>query len=394
MKRSCTSILLLTVWLSVSLPAQQASRLSDRYQAADKSRHELWQAKKYGEAVALLRPFYESGEYIDLSEAERQGLLYNMACGYSLLGDKAKALDFLIQALAAGYRDYANASRDSDFAGLRGDPAFEALLAKLKKIGDYGQILVNYAAYKAQPDLTLPAFQYQAPEAEKLAELRRTYKLDEVAGAGDDVSRIIALMRWVHKAARHDGTSQNPEPRNALHILQVCRDEKRGVNCRMLATVLNEACLAMGFKSRHVTCLPKYANDPDCHVINMVYVPSLGKWVYMDPSFEAYFEDGKGGLMSIAEVRQALASGRTPKVAKGINWNGQPRQEDWYLGYMSKNLFRFSCPGSSEFGYESKPGAHQYIVLEPEGFAAPANSEKDIHITDSGRFWALPEGVR
>jgi hypothetical protein len=197
-------------------------------------------------------------------------------------------------------------------------------------------------------------------------------------------------MRWVHKTIRHDGNSSNPEPRNALRLLQICRDEKRGVNCRMLATVLNEAYLAMGFKSRHVTCLPKWANDPDCHVINMVYAESLGKWIYMDPSFEAYFKNDKGELLSIAEVRETLAAGRTPILNKEANWNGQATSPDWYLNYMRKNLFRFSCPASSEFGFESRPGARTYVLLEPAGFAAPKGNETNIHITDPGRFWSLP----
>jgi hypothetical protein len=389
--RSIVARILLVLALSGAvLPAQQKASLIDRVNAADKARHDLWQAKKYAEGVSQLLPFYESGEFLDLAEGARGSLLYNLACGYSLMNDKAKALSFLAQSIAAGFRDYENARQDSDFTAIRQDPAFQAMLTQLRHVGDYGLILKDYAAYQAQPEIALPAFQYQDSAAEKLAELRRTYNLDEAAGTGDEVSRLINLMRWVHKTIRHDGNSTNPEPRNALRLLQICRDEKRGVNCRMLATVLNEVYLAMGFKSRHVTGLPKWANDPDCHVINSVYSESLGKWLYMDPSFEAYFKNAKGELMSVAEVREELAAGRKPVLNREINWNGQATSPDWYLSYMSKNLFRFFCPVSSEFGYESKPGAHVYIYLEPSDFEAPKSTETNIHITDPGRFWSLP----
>jgi hypothetical protein len=390
MKSIVSKALVILFLLSGALPAQQKASLTDRIQTAEKARQELWQAKKYAEAVRLLLPFYESGEFIDLAEGERGSLLYNLACGYALLNDKAKALSFLAQSMAAGFRDYDNAKQDADFANIRKDPEFEAILGRLRHVGDYGLILKEYAGYRAQPEIALPAFQYQEAAAEKLAELRRTYNLDEAAGTGDEVSRLINLMRWVHKAIRHDGNSSNPEPRNALRLLQVCRDEKRGVNCRMLATVLNEVYLAMGFPSRHITCMPKWANDPDCHVVNIVYAESLGKWLYMDPSFEAYFKNAKGDLLSIAEVREELAAGRKPILDKEANWNGQTTSPDWYLNYMSKNLFRFFCPISSEFGYESKPGAHTYIYLEPADFAAPKSTETNIHVTDPARFWSLP----
>ena len=54
-------------------------------------------------------------------------------------------------------------------------------------------------------------------------------------------------MHWVHNAVRHDGSSRNPTSRNAIDLIEVCRKENRGINCRMMAQVLNECYLAMGF---------------------------------------------------------------------------------------------------------------------------------------------------
>jgi Flp pilus assembly protein TadD len=55
---------------------------------------------------------------------------YNLACSLALVGDTQAALDRLKLALEMGFRDVAFIRKDSDFASLRGDPRFEALLAE------------------------------------------------------------------------------------------------------------------------------------------------------------------------------------------------------------------------------------------------------------------------
>jgi hypothetical protein len=85
----------------------------------------------------------------------------------------------------------------------------------------------------------IPKFTYQSPNDSNLVGIRRDFKLDSIAGQGNEVSRILNLMHWVHTVVQHDGNSYNPEPRNTENLLKVCREENRGVNCRMMATILN-----------------------------------------------------------------------------------------------------------------------------------------------------------
>lgn len=58
--------------------------------------------------------------------------LYNVACGYSLLGQKEKALDWLERAAAAGFNDKRLAETDTDLTSLRGETRFKAILAGLR----------------------------------------------------------------------------------------------------------------------------------------------------------------------------------------------------------------------------------------------------------------------
>jgi tetratricopeptide (TPR) repeat protein len=57
--------------------------------------------------------------------------LYNVACGYALLGRKDAAIGWLERAVAAGFTDGRLLRTDSDLESLRGDPRFEALAKTL-----------------------------------------------------------------------------------------------------------------------------------------------------------------------------------------------------------------------------------------------------------------------
>lgn len=351
---------------------------------------ELWKEKKYEEALKVLGARAASPDFGRLEAETRAGVHYNMACAASLLGRRGEALAYLAVAVGEGLKDWANFSVDSDLDPLRKEPGFLWLEGIVRQRGDYVGILRRFKDY-GPAGSPAPAFAYQAPEAADLAAFRKAYRLDEVAGQGPEVERLVNLMRWVHAQVRHDGRSKNPEPMNAPHLLEVCRAEKRGINCRMMATILNEAYLALGFKSRQVTCQPLDEKDPDCHVITTVWSNDLGKWLYMDPTMEATFTDGQGHLLSIAEVRERLISGAPLELSKGANWNGRPESPATYKAYMAKNLVRITCPMESAFGYESR-AERRYVTLDGLGFPArPARDAAGGLIThDPAAFWTRP----
>jgi adenylate cyclase len=58
-------------------------------------------------------------------------LYYNVACTYTQLGNLDRALELLDRAVKLGYGNRAWLEKDSDFDPLRGDPRFQAILARL-----------------------------------------------------------------------------------------------------------------------------------------------------------------------------------------------------------------------------------------------------------------------
>lgn len=241
------------------------------------------------------------------------------------------------------------------------------------------------------PTDSLPRFRYADPNDRDLVRVREYFNLDSIAGSGDELSKIRNLMHWVHNAVRHDGGSYNPDSRNAIDLIEVCRKENRGINCRMMAQVLNECYLAMGFKSRFVTCMPrKMVND--CHVINVVYSTTLDKWVWVDPTFDAYVVDENGVMLSIQEVRERMRDGRPYFLNEDANWNNEsPQTQKHYLDtYMAKNLYYLVCSDRSEFDTETWREGKQlyYIALIPEGY----DCDREYHFmtTNDEWFWASP----
>jgi len=333
---------------------------------------------------------------------------YNFSCTWSLNGNKAMAINYLEKAIKAGYMDYSHISEDSDLDNIRNEAAFVSLIKPLRGVGDYLYIIQKAGAYNSADNRPLPAFTYQGAENPDLAILRKTLHLDSIAGTGNEVSKVINLLYWIHNLVPHDGNHENPTVKNALSMINQCKKENRGLNCRGLATVLNECYLSMGIKSRFVTCLPKDSLhiDNDCHVINMVYINSLKKWIWIDPTFCAYVMDDKGGLLSIEEVRERIVDNKPLIINPDANWNHKNSEtKDAYLyHYMAKNLYRLECGVSSEYDAETRsPGkVVKYVVLLPlEYFKQKPDKIESLNPTGTSyityntnnpdAFWAAPE---
>jgi hypothetical protein len=218
---------------------------------------------------------------------------------------------------------------------------------------------------------------------------------------------MINLMHWIHNLVPHDGTHGNPDVKNAMNMIAECKRDKKGLNCRGLATVLNECYLSLGFKSRFVTCLPKDSVFNDCHVINMVWSEDLRKWLWMDPTNDAYVMNEKGELLSIPEVRDRLITGKPLILNPDANWNHKSTavKEEYLYNYMAKNLYRFECAVRSEYDTETalKGKKLEYVELLPlEGYnqlpqkTEQTGKESGIHFTNYKTnnprlFWTTPE---
>ena len=324
---------------------------------------------------------------------ELSNIYYNLTCIYSLLNNKTSSINYLKKAMDAGYNDYGHVQIDTDLDNIRKEEEFIALNKKLKTTGDYLDILKKANKYNLSDNRPLPVFSYQSSDDPKLSALRKGFNLDSIAGEGTDVLKILNLLHWVHDLVPHDGMNGNPEVKNAMSMVEVCKKDNRGLNCRGLALVLNECYLAMGIKSRIVTCLPKDSLkiDQDCHVINSVYSESLKKWLWIDPTFDAYVMNEKGEMLSIQEVRERLIENKTLILNPDANWNNKISQtkEEYLQNYMAKNLYMLECPVSSEYNMETSSDGktYNYIRLLPLDYQEQKPDMEEEKRTGQNTTW-------
>lgn len=126
-------------------------------------------------------------------------------------------------------------------------------LTQIKYVPSYLDKLKQAEKYNFKDNRQIPKFEYQEKNDPKLVTLRKELKLDSIAGTGSEELKIINLLHWIHNLIPHDGNHENPTVKNAMSMINECKRDLRGLNCRGLATVLNECYLSLGIK--HVLLL-------------------------------------------------------------------------------------------------------------------------------------------
>ena len=275
---------------------------------------------------------------------------------------------------------------------------------------NYLAILKRASTYVNNDNGQLPKFTYQSSNDSVLVALRKNFNLDSIAGFGNETSRLLSLLHWVHNTVRHDGQRESGIKNiNASEIITAAKTKQIGVSCGELATALNDCYLAMGWESRKIYCFPKDSlkDDHDSHVINVVYLASKNKWIWVDPTNDAYVMNEKGELLSIEEVRTSLILDKPLIVNPDANWNHiSSMTKEYYLDrYMAKNLYRFYCPLNSEYDYETWGQNKKvvYVYLYPLDYTKKTSFKTDdyynadlkttfitYNIYNKNLFWQAP----
>ena len=116
----------------------------------------------------------------------------------------------------------------------------------------------------------------------------------------------------------------------------------------------------------------------------------LGKWLWIDPTNEAYVMDENQQLLSIFEVRERIIQNNPIELNADANWNNQSKVvKEYYLDeYMAKNLFYLSYILHSTYGADSRtPGnTMEFLRLEPmeveQGEAVKSNTFNNITLRE------------
>lgn len=229
-------------------------------------------------------------------------------------------------------------------------------------------------------------------------EIMDYFKLDTLYSPNATTwEKALAISRFVATSIPHVDSSNLPEHINAIDLWKFSKEEDSGFNCRMHAILNYELMQAAGLTARYVTCLPQDKDDEDCHVVNEVWLPELGKWAFIDSDMDGHYcTDKEGTPLSLLEMREKYAAGEQMVMYPGFKKG--TTKHDYYYCYMAKNTYWFSCWETLHFYQEDDLEAkiqnlepQRDIVIVPEHFEPFHNDSLDIVTTDAVRFWMSPK---
>ena len=225
-------------------------------------------------------------------------------------------------------------------------------------------------------------------------EIRDYFQLDTLYDADADTwTKALAIGKFVASNIPHDNQKIEPEHRNAIDLWEYTKNVAPAFNCRLHSILTFELMLAAGLDARYVTCMPEDQYDTDCHVVNEVWLPELGKWAMIDTDMGGhYFSDKDGIPLSLKEIRDHYISGEKMVLYPQFKIDGKKKRD--HLAYMAKNTYWFSCWETLSYNQEDGENrgreAGRYINLVPSGFDAFLNKETSVNTSDADTFWAAP----
>lgn len=249
--------------------------------------------------------------------------------------------------------------------------------------------LLKNSTYATGSDNSLH-FTY-TPDADRAKEIYNYFRIDTIIN--DNLStweKALKISQFVANNIPHRNQQQQPEKRDAISLWEFVKNVEPGINCRLHSIVNSELLFAAGITNRFITCRPESATDNDCHVVNIVWIPEMNKWVMLDSDMCAYITGEGDTPLSLQEMRSALAHGTKFDIhfIKSVWFSA-----DYYKAYWAKNLYWFCSHEKHGFSVEpaSASSGDRYILLIPNEFDCYDIGKNDVVTHDDEAFWAKPE---
>jgi len=211
-------ILFVCIAAMISAHAQTDSETLNQFIAKCKplndTYNDAYRRKDYPRTIQTLQTMLQAFNRLQLTKAdhekygedlraEKTNIYYNMACCYALQNKKKKAIEAFQKAIANGYTNYRHALKDTDLSAIHNDKLFKQALATIEQF-DNLYILRHAKPYCKEATDSFPRFTYQQSDNNSLKQIRTYFNLDSIAGNGDEVSKILNLLRFVHNTILHD----------------------------------------------------------------------------------------------------------------------------------------------------------------------------------------------
>lgn len=256
------------------------------------------------------------------------------------------------------------------------------------------EMLIHFADYETKG--TVIPFVYQESDADSLRVLRKRYNLDEIAGEGSELKRILRLRQWVYNQLRNDSQCFFEIERvskmkwNTITVLNELREKPFLVDCGTYAVVMTEVMLAMGWKAKWVQCLPVDLRYNESHCVTHVWSNEFNKWIIVDAAQDIFYFNSKGIPFGLPDLRRAIINRERVLIFSDAK---KEKGRIWLNNYWIKNVFRFHCLLNSCFSMFDVETVN-HVFLNPKGYNIEDKivnkidrSEVYTHVQDDVAFW-------
>lgn len=221
-------------------------------------------------------------------------------------------------------------------------------------------------------------------------EIREYFQLDTLYPENATTwEKAIAIGKFVSSNIPHANQRKWPKDVNAIGLWEYIKEVEPAFNCRLHSIMTFELLLAADIKARYITCMSQDKDDPDCHVVNEVWLPELNKWAMVDTDMGGHYVTDKNGTpLSLKEMREHYISGEKMLIYPAF---GKAQKDKDYYAYMAKNTHWFSCWGTLSYYQEDYKvegiDRNSYVNLIPSGYTPYGIDEGYIVTTDAEKFW-------
>ena len=221
-------------------------------------------------------------------------------------------------------------------------------------------------------------------------EIRDYFQLDTLYPENATTwERVVAIGKFVSSNIPHANQKKWPNHVNAIGLWEYTKDVEPAFNCRLHSILTFELLLSAGIQARYITCMPEDKDDPDCHVVDEVWLPELNKWAMVDTDMGGhYVTDRNGTPLSLKEMRENYISGKKMLMHPTF---GKAQKDNDYYAYMAKNTYWFACWGTLSYYQEDYKvedvDRNSYVNLIPSGYTPFDIGGGNTVTTDAEKFW-------
>ncbi len=143
-------------------------------------------------------------------------------------------------------------------------------------------------------------------ETPELGRLRKLYNYDEMISKGStELEQMLLLKNWVFRNVPYRHNYDLSYMHDSLDILGLATSGV-GFLCTQFSTVYTQLAVSMGWTARYIFNRDRNGNE---HSTNEIWSNQLGKWVYIDVTWNLHVEKSGVPLSALEFRREVLANG-------------------------------------------------------------------------------------